>query len=198
MEEKELVERLSAGDPAAFRELVEAYKKKMYFFALDMVGDPADAEDISQEVFLKAFRGFRTFKRDARLGSWLCRIAYNTSVDHLRRRPLIPETMEDAVLDSGSDGFRELPPSSDPARTAETRLLGVRVERALQNVSDRERTVFLLRHYNDLRLDEIAEAMQISVGSVKSYLFRCLRKLRKEFSRPGTPRRPLEVSDERL
>ena len=198
MEEKELVERLSAGDPAAFRELVEAYKKKMYFFALDMVRDPADAEDISQEVFLKAFRGFRTFKRDARLGSWLCRIAYNTSVDHLRRRPLIPETMEDAVLDSGSDGFRELPPSSDPARTAETRLLGVRVERALQNVSDRERTVFLLRHYNDLRLDEIAEAMQISVGSVKSYLFRCLRKLRKEFSRPGTPRRPLEVSDERL
>jgi len=195
-EEKELVERLSVGDPAAFRELVEAYKKKMYFFALDMVGDPADAEDISQEVFLKAFRGVRTFKRDARLGSWLYRIAYNTSVDHLRRRPLTPEAMEDAVLDSGCDGFRESPPS-DPARTAETRLLGVRVERALQNVSDRERTVFLLRHYGDLRLDEIAETMQISVGSVKSYLFRCLRKLRKEFSWPGTPR-PLEVSDERL
>jgi RNA polymerase sigma-70 factor (ECF subfamily) len=196
-EEKELVERLSAGDPAAFRELVEAYKKKMYFFALDMVGDPADAEDISQEVFLKAFRGIRTFKRDARLGSWLYRIAYNTSVDHLRRRPLLPEAAEDAVLDTGTDGFSGLPPSPDPVRTAESRLLAVRIEKALQNVSDRERTVFVLRHYNDLRLDEIAETMQISIGSVKSYLFRCLRKLRKEFSQSGTPR-PLEVSDERL
>src|SRR4030043_30042 len=102
MEEKELVERLSAGDPAAFRELVEAYKKKMYFFALDMVGDPADAEDISQEVFLKVFRGFKTFKRDAKLSSWLYRIAYNASIDHLRRRSLTPEAVEEAVLDVSS------------------------------------------------------------------------------------------------
>ena len=196
-EEKELVERLSKGDMAAFRELVEAYKKKMYYFALDLVGDPADAEDISQEVFLKAFRGFRTFKRDARLSSWLYRIAYNASIDHLRRRPLIPEAAEDAVLDAVSDGFSGTPSSTDPARTAEARLLSARVEKALQNVSDRERTVFLLRHYNDLMLDEIAETLQISIGSVKSYLFRCLRKLQKELAVPGTPG-PMEVSDERL
>jgi len=196
-EEKELVERLSTGDPVAFRELVEAYKKRIYFFALDLVGNPGDAEDISQEVFLKAFRGFRTFKRDAKLGSWLYRIAYNTSIDHLRRRTLTPETVEDTVLDSGNNGFSETPCSPDPVRTAEMRLLGVRVEKALQKVSERERTVFLLRHYNELTLDEIAATMQISIGSVKSYLFRCLHKLRKEFSRPG-PSRPLEVSDERL
>jgi RNA polymerase sigma-70 factor (ECF subfamily) len=196
-EEKELVKRLTSGDPAAFRELVEAYKKRMYYFALDMVGDPADAEDISQEVFLKAFRGLGTFQRDARLSSWLFRIAYNTSIDHLRRRPLTPEAVDEAVLDTGTDGFRAAPPSSDPARTAEARLLSARVEKALQNVSVRERTVFLLRHYNDLMLDEIAETMQISIGSVKSYLFRCLRKLQKELAVPGTPR-PMEVSDERL
>ena len=74
-EEKELIDRLSKGDTAAFRELVETYKKKMYYFALDMVADPADAEDVSQEVFLKAFRSFKTFKRDAKLSSWLYRIA---------------------------------------------------------------------------------------------------------------------------
>ena len=196
-EEKELIDRLSKGDPAAFRELVEAYKKKMYYLALDMVGDPADAEDISQEVFLKAFRGFRTFKRDAKLSSWLYRIAYNTSVDHLRRRSLTPEAVEDSVLDISSAGFSESPASPDPARTAENRLLGARVERALQKVSSRERTVFLLRHYNDLMLDEIAETMQISVGSVKSYLFRCLRKLQKELAVPGTAG-PMEVTDEGL
>lgn len=196
-EEKELIDRLSKGDSPAFRELVEAYKKKMYYFALDMVGDPADAEDISQEVFLKVFRGFKTFKRDAKLSSWLYRIAYNTAIDHLRRKSLVPEAAEDSILDAGSAGFSESPASPDPARTAETRLLSARVEKALQKVSSRERTVFLLRHYNDLLLDEIAETMQISVGSVKSYLFRCLRKLQKELAAPGTPGQ-VEVSDEGL
>ena len=196
-EEKELIDRLSKGDTAAFRELVEEYKKKMYYLALDMVGNPADAEDISQEVFLKAFRGFKTFKRDAKLSSWLYRIAYNTSVDHLRRRSLTPEAVEDSVLDVSSAGFSESPASPDPARAAENRLLGARIERALQKVSPRERTVFLLRHYNDLMLDEIAETMQISVGSVKSYLFRCLRKLQKELAVPGTAGQ-MEVTDEGL
>src|SRR4030066_150270 len=83
-------------------------------------------------------------------------------------------------------GRRAPPPAPEPARTVENRLLGARVEKALQKVSSRERTVFLLRHYNDLMLDEIAETMQISVGSVKSYLFRCLRKLQKELAVPGT------------
>ena len=196
-EEKELVERLSRGDTAAFRELVETYKKKMYYIALDMVRDPADAEDISQEVFLKAFRGFKTFKRGAKLSSWLYRIAYNASIDHLRHKSLIPEAAEDAVLDSGRGGFSETRSTADPALTAETRLLRARIEKALTKVSSQERTVFLLRHYNDLMLDEIAETMQISTGSVKSYLFRCIQKLRKELAAPGTPG-PLEVSDEGL
>jgi len=194
-EEKELVERLSRGDTAAFRELVETYKKKMYYLAFDMVGNATDAEDISQEVFLKAFRGFKTFKRGAKLSSWLYRIAYNASIDHLRRRSLVPEAAEDVVLDSGRGGFSENPSTADPAVTAETRLLRARVEKALANVSSQERTVFLLRHYNDLMLDEIAETMQISIGSVKSYLFRCIQKLRKELASPGTPSPP-EVPDE--
>jgi RNA polymerase sigma-70 factor (ECF subfamily) len=196
-EDTELVERLSRGDSGAFRELVETYKKKMYYLALDMVGDPADAEDISQEVFLKAFRGFKTFKRGARLSSWLYRIAYNASIDHLRRRSLTPEAAEDAVLDSGSGGFSETTSGGDPAVTAEARLLRARIDKALAKVSSRERAVFMLRHYNDLRLDEIAETMQISIGSVKSYLFRCVQKLRRELEVPGTPSRG-EGSDEGL
>ena len=182
----------------AFRELVEAYKKKMYFFVLDMVGNPADAEDVSQEVFLKAFRSFKTFKRDAKLSAWLYRIATNASIDHLRRRVLAPQAVEDTVLDAASaGGFNDSRFSQDPAQTAENRLLQARVEKALEKVSSQERAVFLLRHYNDLKLDEIAETMQISIGSVKSYLFRCLRKLQKEMTIPKAPE-PLEVSNESL
>ena len=196
-EEKELIDRLSRGDMVAFRELVETYKKKMYYFALDMVGDPADAEDVSQEVFLKAFRAFKTFKRDAKLSSWLYRIAYNASIDHLRRRSLAPQAVEDAILDASAGGFTDSPPSQNPAQTAENSLLRVRVEKALEKVSSQERAVFLLRHYNDLMLDEIAETLQISIGSVKSYLFRCIRKLQKELAIPQSPL-SREASDEGL
>ncbi len=196
-EEKELIDRLSRGDMAAFRELVETYKKKMYYFALDMVGDPADAEDVSQEVFLKAFRSFKTFKREAKLGSWLYRIAYNSSIDHLRRRSLAPQAVEDAVLDASSGGFSDSPSSRNPAQAAEHSLLQARIEKALEKVSSQERAVFLLRHYNDLMLDEIAETLQISIGSVKSYLFRCVRKLQKELAIPQSPL-PREAADEGL
>jgi RNA polymerase sigma-70 factor (ECF subfamily) len=166
----------------------------MYYLALDMVG-PADARHIRRSS--EAFRGFKTFKRDAKLSSWLYRIAYNTSIDHLRRKLLAPEPVEDAVLDVADSGFGRSGGPPDPARTAESSLLRAKVEKALQKVSTRERTVFLLHHYNDLMLDEIAETMQISVGSVKSYLFRCLQKLRKELAVTGRPG-ATEASDERL
>jgi RNA polymerase sigma-70 factor (ECF subfamily) len=198
-EEKELVDRLSRGETAAFRELVEAYKKKMYYFALDMVGNPADAEDVSQEVFLKVFRSFHTFKQDARLSSWLYRIAYNTSIDHLRRKSITPEAVDDEVLDASAQdaGFGESSAAQDPARLAERALLRTRVDMALQKVSAQERAVFLMRHDNGLKLDEIADALKISIGSVKSYLFRCIQKLRRELAtQEEFPQ--VEVSDERM
>ena len=182
-DEHELIAGLARGDRAAFRELVETHKKKVYFLALDMVGNPVDAEDVSQEVFLKVFRSFETFHREAKLGSWLYRITYNASIDHLRKRASTPEPMEDEALEAG---FRSHPQVSgpreatDPAIAAEHAQLRERIKRALETVSPQEKAVFLLRHHEDLALGDIAEAMGLSVGSVKSYLFRAVRKLRKE------------------
>ncbi len=182
-DEYELIAGLARGDRAAFRELVETHKKKVYFLALDMVGNPADAEDVSQEVFLKVFRSFDTFRQGAKLGSWLYRITYNACIDHLRKRASTPDPMEDDALEAG---FRSHPQVSgpreatDPAMAAEHAQLRERIERALETVSPQEKAVFLLRHHEDLALGDIAEAMGLSVGSVKSYLFRAVRKLRKE------------------
>jgi RNA polymerase sigma-70 factor (ECF subfamily) len=182
-DEQELIQRLALGDRSAFREMVEIHKKKIYFLALDMVGNPADAEDVSQEVFLRVFRSFKTFNQDARLGAWLYRITYNASIDHLRKRAVTPEPMADEALEAG---FRSHPQiaepqaSLDPAVAAERGLLQDRIEKALGNVSPREKAVFLLRHYEDLSLREIAESLELTVGSVKSYLFRAVRKLRTE------------------
>lgn len=187
-DEHELIAGLARGDRAAFRELVETHKKKVYFLALDMVGNPVDAEDVSQEVFLKVFRSFDTFHRDARLGSWLYRITYNACIDHLRKRASTPEPMEDEALEAG---FRSHPQfsgpraSTDPAVAAERAQLRERIERALEAVSPQEKAVFLLRHHEDLALRDIADALGLSVGSVKSYLFRAVRKLRKELLPAG-------------
>ena len=187
-DERELIAGLARGDRAAFRELVETHKRKVYFLALDMVGNPADAEDVSQEVFLKVFRAFNTFHREAKLGSWLYRITYNACIDHLRKRATTPEPMEAEALEAGFQSHPQLSApraSEDPAAAAERAQFRERIEHALETVSPQERAVFLLRHHEDLALGDIAEALGLSVGSVKSYLFRAVRKLRKELLPAG-------------
>jgi len=182
MDDSPLIEGMARGDQTAFREFVERYKKKVYFLALDMVGNPADAEDVSQEVFLKVFRSFATFKKDAKLSSWLYRVTYNASIDHLRRKETVPEPVGDEFLESrtGEDAGFPSRVGADPAMTAETLLLQARISRALEKVSPQEKAVFLLRHYDDLMLKDIASSLGLSIGAVKSYLFRAVRKLQKE------------------
>ncbi len=184
-EEHKLIQALASGDRAAFRELVEVHKERIYYHALDMVGNVSDAEDISQEVFLRAFRSVKTFRQDARLSSWLYRITYNTCIDHIRRKSLAPVPLENDLLKEGlRDGFRtgESEQGLDPAVLAERKLLSSRIEKALGNVSAREKAVFLMRHREGLQIGEIAEVLDISGGSVKSYLFRVIKKLQKELA----------------
>ena len=182
MDESAIIEGMARGDQIAFRELVERYKKKVYYLALDMAGNPVDAEDISQEVFLKVHRSFSTFRRGAKLGSWLYRVTYNASIDHLRRKGAAPEPVADEVLESLCRVGAGLPPrgDADPAAAVESSQLQERIVRALEKVSPQEKAVFLLRHYEDLMLKDIAASLGLSIGSVKSYLFRAVRKLQKE------------------
>jgi RNA polymerase sigma-70 factor (ECF subfamily) len=187
MDENAIIEGLARGDQRAFRELVERYKKKVYYLALDMAGNPVDAEDISQEVFLKVYRSFATFRRGARLGSWLYRVTYNASIDHLRRRGATPEPVPDEILElRGRSGAgvlqRDVP---EPSSVLEADQLQERIARALEKVSPQEKAVFLLRHYEDLMLKDIASSLGLSIGSVKSYLFRAVRKIQKELG-PAT------------
>jgi RNA polymerase sigma-70 factor (ECF subfamily) len=182
MDENAIIEGMSRGDPKAFRELVELYKKKIYYLALDMAGNGVDAEDISQEVFLKVYRSFSTFRQGARLGSWLYRVTYNAAIDHLRRRGAAPEAVSDELIEAvgGSEGSLPRRAAEDPADALEASQLQERIAQALGKVSPQEKAVFLLRHYDQLMLKDIAATLGLSIGSVKSYLFRAVRKLQKE------------------
>jgi len=186
MDEKTIIDGLASGDRSAFKALVDLYKRKIYYLALDMVGNHVDAEDVSQDVFIKVYRHFDTFKKDAKLSSWLYRITYNTCIDHLRKRVAAPaalgeETLALRGLDENAVMFSAATP--DPGGRLEYEHLQGRISRALEKVSPQEKAVFLLRHYDDMMLKEIAEILGLSIGSVKSYLSRAVKKLRRELGR---------------
>jgi len=186
MEENEqlIVDRMCRGDQKAFQELVERYKRKIYHLAYDILGDHHEAEDISQEVFIRVFRSIKSFRRDAKMSSWIYKITVNTSIDSLRKKKRKPEeTMEDLMQANSQDslmgrsGFLE-----NPELSTEASFIQQHIHKALQKVSPKERTVFVMRYYNDFQINEIADVLNISSGTVKSLLFRALKKLKRELS----------------
>ena len=196
-DEQVLVDRISSGDSTAFQEFVERYKKKIYYIAYDITGDHNDAEDVSQEVFIKVFRSLKTFRRNAKISSWLYQISVNASIDLLRKKSSKPEKSMDDL--ERADIQENLPGSSahaqNPEQSAEDFIIQNHISEALQKVSPKERSVFVMRHYNELKIREIAEILSISQGTVKALFYRATRKLRKELSfylgNPG-----LEVTNE--
>jgi len=196
-DEQVLVDRISSGDSTAFQEFVDRYKKKIYYIAYDITGDHDDAEDVSQEVFIKVFRSLKTFRRNAKISSWLYQISVNTSIDLLRKKSSKPEKSMDDI--ERADIQENLPGSSthaqNPEQRAEDFIIQNHISEALQKVSPKERSVFVMRHYNELKIREIAEILKVSQGTVKALFYRATRKLRKELSfylgNPG-----LEVTNE--
>lgn len=185
LDERELVRRLQAGDRDAFRELVERYKRDVYALAYDLGGNHHDAEDLSQEVFIKAYRAIGGFRADARLGSWLYRITMNAHIDSKRRKPVQIVSIDAPVTGGRDDDVPvALPPARGAAPDSAARAARFHedVERALGVLSAQERTVFVLRHYHDMRIHEISASLSIAEGTVKSLLFRSVRKLRDRLS----------------
>lgn len=177
-----LADRMMAGDSSAFRDLVEAYKKRVYGLAYEMTRNHADAEDVSQIAFMKVFKSIGTLKPGCGLNAWLYRIVYNTALDHLRKKSFFPK----AAAPAPAAPFSDPPdPSLGPEKAAEFAFLRRRIDDALAKISERERAAFVLRHYHDLNLKEIAETLGITLGSAKSYLFRSIRKLQKELAGVG-------------
>ncbi len=182
--ERRLVEAAQGGDQGAFSELVRLYDRSVLRIALRILRSPEDARDAYQEAFLKVYRKLDSFRFQCRFHTWLYRIATNVCLDHLRRRKARPEF---TALE-GDDSPRRSPlqtaadsrPSSSPDRVMGSGEISSRIDAALDRLSDRERLVFTLRHYEGMRLREIGEASSMSEDSVKQCLFRATKKLRKE------------------
>jgi RNA polymerase sigma-70 factor (ECF subfamily) len=198
-DETKLVDRICQGELEAFHELVELYKKKVYYLAYDMTGDHHDAEDISQEVFIKVFRHIKKFRKDAALKSWIYQITVNTCIDAQRTKSKKPQVLMEA---SEMDGLRQQTVwtenrNSDPERHAEANMIQHRIQQLLYKVSPKERSAFVMRYYNELKTNEIAKILDVSTNTIKSLLFRARKKLQKELSfYQGNPQ--MEVSNESM
>jgi len=162
----------------SFRQLVETHQRSVYWLARDLTGNHHDAEDLSQEVFLKAYRGLSGFRGDARVDTWLRRIAVNTYLNRRRKKALrFMQLFGDADEPDAS-------PSAEPAPdvSADGSIVKAHIERAMQVLSDRERTAFILRHWHEMSVREVAAAMDVAEGTIKSLLFRAGKKLRSELA----------------
>lgn len=178
-----LLTALRAGDPAALATLFEARADQVYRLAFSLLRDPAEAEDVVQETFLKAMTRLDQFEGRARLDTWLYRVAYNASLDHLRRRPTeaLPEEEPDEAAPA-------LMPQAlvEWSLTPEHHLLDAEARAALDAAAaalpEKLRVVFLLRDVEGLSGEETAEALGLNLGAVKVRLHRARLALRERLS----------------
>jgi RNA polymerase sigma-70 factor (ECF subfamily) len=178
MTDEEIVHRVCGGETRMFEQLVRRHQGAVYGMALRFTGNPTDAEDVAQEVFLTAFRGLVGYKEEAKFSTWLYRVAFNKCADWLRkkgRRRAV--SLDDAreIADGRVDLEGGLVEETDRER----------VRRALDGLDERYRSVVVLLYYQRLSYEQIAEVLGVPVKTVETRLYRARRMLRERLGNRG-------------
>jgi RNA polymerase sigma-70 factor (ECF subfamily) len=184
--DEELVSAFRGGDLSAFDTLVKRWEKKIQGAVFRIMGSGEDARDLAQETFLRAYRGLPTFKSEARFSSWLYQIALNLCRDRLRqRRGKIMLSIEDldpataARIDRSAASAQELVEARDTSRL---------VSGAMATLPEEQREVIVLKEYQGLTFQEIADTLDVPVSTVKTRLYRGLVQMREHLERQGMRR----------
>ncbi len=184
-QDADLLRRCRAGDEKAFRELVTRYQRQVYSVSLRMVRSVEDAEDVTQETFVRVFRSIDRYDPGRPFGAWIFTIAARLSIDHLRRRRTRPFSL--VQRDPGSDEDRTLD-VLDPGLQPDELTSHLEEERRAQDLIDRlpphYKIVVMMRHQQDLSYEEIAAALHLPLGTVKARIHRA-RALLKDYIQGG-------------
>jgi RNA polymerase sigma-70 factor (ECF subfamily) len=177
--DRELMGRLARGDREALAPLVERHQRRLYRIAVSYLRDADDALDAVQETFVKAFQAASRWHPESEVGPWLTRIAINHSIDRYRRGRRRQRT--EAPLESELPDHDRRLEADDPSpeRRVLGREVGERIGAALRALPARQRAVFLLRHREEMSLEDIARTLELSLGTVKSSLHRAVHRLRE-------------------
>ena len=175
---QELISRFKAGEEKAFNELVNLYKKRVFNLVLRMVRNKEDAMDLAQEVFVKAYHSLKDFRGESSFSTWVHRIAVNLSLNFTQRDKFrsfisLPDLTQ-PVLSTDS-----------PLRDFEKKQINEAIDQAVLSLPQKQRVVFILRHYQELPYAEIANIMDKSEGTIKANYFQAIKKLRKSLAHFG-------------
>ena len=179
----EVVQRARAGHEQAYRELLRRYQRPVFSLVYRMVRDRELAEDLAQETFVKVLNALDSYRPEFKFSSWIFKIANNAAIDHLRRRQLdtlsldgapqatTPDRVEATALQVAGGG-------ESPLDELEARELGSAIERAIGTLRPEYRACIILRHIEDRPYEEIAEILDLPLGTVKTYIHRARAELK--------------------
>ena len=175
-DDAELVKRVCMGETELFRLLIERHQHHIFNLCYGMLQHPEDAEDATQEIFLKAYRSLKKFRGESRLKTWLCRIARNECLNRLRHEPM-------SSLDEPSateEGFYPVDSAPSPLELIEHQEIQTTVRSAIDELPGTYRLVITLFHFTELSYEEIAQVIEVPIGTVKTYLFRARALLKSK------------------
>lgn len=173
------VSRAREGDGEAFRALVERHSRYLFGVAHRMTGSAADAEDVVQEAWLRAYRQLARFEARADLRTWLHRITVNCSIDHIRARRHREDAHDPMDLETGPLSEQGAEGQVLPDRLAEGGQIQARVQQALGGLTALERAAFILRHVEGQSIEEVGAALGMRTSATKHSIFRAVRKMRQ-------------------
>ena len=181
-QESYLIMNAQKGDSAAFEELIYRYDKNVLSIALRFVKNNDDAKDIYQEVFLRVFRGLKNFKFKSEFSTWLYRITTNVCLTYKQKQKkhnYVSINNDDEENTGYNDSFED-ENSFTPDKIFNDSEISSHVNNALENLSSRQKMIFILKHYEGYKIKEIAEIINVGEGTVKKYLFEAVHKLREQ------------------
>ncbi len=180
-EDKELIERALAGNQDAYRQLMERHRPAIYHIVYKIARGGEVVNDLVQETFMKAFASLSTYRSEYKFSTWLYRIAANAAIDHLRKKRLKTLSLDSPPETSSGRIEIEIPDNSyNPERDFEARERRVSIDEAIESLPDKYRIVIVYRHKDDKSYEEIAEVLNIPIGTVKARIFRARELLKKK------------------
>ena len=171
-----IVERALTGDAEAFGELVRRWERRIFALTYGMLGREEDARDATQETFLAAFRSLRNFRGEAKVSSWLHRIAVNQCISRQRRAKVRSESALEDEQETNAGSFA-MPLSFSPAHVVEGRQQTAAVRRAINSLPVELRQVVVMKEFEELTFREIADVLELPLSTVKSRLYTALKQL---------------------
>ncbi len=180
LEDDKYVDLAKKGDSAAFRKLMDKYQKPLYYHVLKMVKQHEQVEDLVQEAFVKAFENLESYNKNYAFSTWLYRITTNHTIDYLRKRKLKTVSMDEPIKTREGEMSMQIAGKSESDRKIIKAQRSKIIKQAIQDLPEKYRVVIKMRHLEELSYQEIADSLDLPLGTVKAHIFRAREMLYKD------------------